>query len=167
MTREELAVRLVVTRVLKEILAAADSEDRKAAAAWAPGDRLGAVLCGEVAGHTQVRNGAVKAAVTDPEAFKAWVSQNRPGEIEFLSSVRVRPAYQSAILTAAKRDGVAVSTDGEEIPGVTVTQGEPTLTVTLTEDASALVAKAWQSGELWEIVGSVLTALEPARGETS
>lgn len=165
MSTPEQVVRMVVARVLREILSSADEADRETARrTWVVGDRLGATLGGRVAGHAQLRKGTTRAVVSDAEAFEAWVSENCPSEIEFLSSVRVRPSYQAAVLAAAKKTGVAVTAAGEEIPGITVTEGEPTVAVTLAEDAAELVAAAWQSGELWELLGDLLPALEPAPG---
>lgn len=163
MTREEMTLRMIVVRVLKDILAEADNGDREdARTTWTVGDRLGATLGGQVAGHAQLRKATTRATIGDAGAFEAWVSANRPSEIEFLSSVRVRPAYQAAVLAAAKKTGVAVTADGEEIPGVTVAEGEPTLAVLPADNAAELVAAAWQSGELWELLGNLLPVLEAA-----
>lgn len=165
MSTNDQAVRMIVARVLREILAAADEADRAVAReTWTVGDRLGATLGGTVAGHAQLRKGTTRAVVSDAEAFQAWVEQVHPGEIEFISSVRVRPAYQASVLAAAKKLGDAVAAGGEEIPGITVVEGDPTVAVTLADGAVDLVAAAWQSGELWELIGDLLPALEPAPG---
>ena len=163
MTREEQTLRMIVARVLTEVLAEADKSDREAArSTWTVGDRLGGELGGKVVGAAQLKRGAVRAQVGDREAFEQWVMANRPTEVEFISSVRVRPAYQSAVLAAAKKVGVAVTSDGEEIPGVTVSEGEPSVAVTLADDAVSMVAAAWESGELWHLLGELLPAGQPA-----
>ncbi|MEV0968477.1 hypothetical protein [Microtetraspora glauca] len=172
MTPKEQALRLVVIRVLKDILGAADDTDRAGVRTdWTVGDRLTATLAAEPVGAVQLRKGTIRPQVTDAGAFEAWVMANRPDEWETVTTTvtRVRPAYVTAVLAAAKKTGVAVTKDGEEIPGITVAAGDPTVAVTLTEDAAELVAEAWQSGELWEIVGSLLPALEaaPAAGGES
>lgn len=60
------AVRLVVARVLKDMLAAADNSERDAVReAWTVGDRIGAPLGGLVAGHVLFKRGSTKVTVTD------------------------------------------------------------------------------------------------------
>ncbi|WP_431897833.1 hypothetical protein [Nonomuraea sp. bgisy101] len=162
MTREEQALRLVITRVLKDVLKDSDDSDRAAVReGWVTGDRLAGALGKRAVGHVQLRKGTTQATVTDQTAFEAWVVANRPEEWETVTTTvtRVRPAYLNAILTVAKKAGVAVTADGEEIPGVTVSAGEPTVAVTLSADAAELVASAWQSGELWELIGGLLPEL--------
>ncbi|MEU8271584.1 hypothetical protein AB0B89_31040 [Sphaerisporangium sp. NPDC049002] len=163
MTRDEQAVRLIVSAVLADILAKADRADRdQVRTTWVVGDRLNGVVADHPAGAIQVKKGAVRATVTDQAAFAEWVKTHRADELETVRTTRVRPAYVSAVLTAAKKTGTAVTADGEEIPGITVVAGEPTVAVTLADDAADLVSAAWQSGELWELIGGLLPALEPA-----
>lgn len=162
----DLPLRLVVAAILADLLDQADKDTRAdVRTTWMVGDRKGAALAGRPAGHAQLKKGATYAKVTDPAAFEAWVSSNRPDEVEQIAATRVRPAYQAALLAAAKKAGAAVTPDGEEIPGVTITTGEPTVAVSVAEDAAELLAEAWQSGELWELLGGLLPALEPAKGE--
>lgn len=165
MTPKEQALRLVVVRVLKDLLKAADDGDRaQVRTDWSTGERLAGVIGGETVGYVQLKHGPAGAAVTDRAAFEAWVTTHRPDEWETVTTTvtRIRPAYESAVLAAAKKAGLAVTAAGEEIPGVTVAVGEPQVAVTLADGAAELVAAGWQSGELWEIVGSLLPALEPA-----
>lgn len=160
------ALRLIVAAILADLLDQADQDTRAdVRTTWMVGDRKGAALAGRPAGHAQLKKGATYAKVTDPAAFEAWVMFNRPDEVEHIKTTRVRPAYQAALLAAAKKAGAAVTADGEEIPGVTVTAGEPTVAVSVAEDAAVLLAAAWQSGELWELLGGLLPALEPAKGD--
>lgn len=160
------ALRLVVARILRDLLDQADQDARAdVRTTWMVGDRKGAALAGRPAGHAQLKKGTTRAVVTDPAAFEAWVSATRPDEVEQITTTRVRPAYQAAVLAGAKKAGAAVTADGEEIPGVSVTTGEPTVAVSVAEDAAELLAEAWQSGELWELLGGLLPALEPAKGE--
>ncbi|WP_157251073.1 hypothetical protein [Nonomuraea typhae] len=165
MSPKEQALRLAVVRVLKDLLAAADAGDREQVAAeWLPGDRLGGAINRQAVGHVQLKNGTKTASVTDPKAFENWVTLNRPEEWETITTTRVRPAYLSAVLDAAKKTGDAVTSDGEPIPGITVKTGDPTVAVTLANDAHQVVRQAWESGELWELIGSVLPALDPTPG---
>lgn len=126
------------------------------------GDRLAGAINRQAVGHVQLKNGTTQATVTDPKAFEGWVTTHKPDEWETVTTTvtRVRPAYLSAVLGAAKKTGLAVTSDGEEIPGITVATGDPTVAVTLAEDAEALVRAAWESGELWELLGGLLPALD-------
>lgn len=162
MTPHEQALRLVIIRVLKDLLKGADDTDRQAVdGSWIPGDRLAGALERKPVGWVQLKNGAVNASVTDAKAFETWVAANRPEEWEKVTATRVRPAYLAAVITAAKKVGKAVTADGEEIPGITVADGDPTVAVTLADNATELVSRAWQSGELWELLGELLPTLEP------
>lgn len=162
MTGKEQALRLTALRVLKDLLKEADDADREAVAAeWIVGDRLAGAIGRKPVGHVQLKNGAVGAAVDNKAAFEAWVKENRPDEMETVVTTvtRVRPAYQSAVLTAAKQKGVAVTAEGMEIPGITVETADPVVAVTLADDALEVVRAAWESGELWELLGGLLPAL--------
>lgn len=172
MTPQEQAVRLIVIKVLRDhVLKVADDDARnEIRATWMTGDRLNGALAGRPAGQVQLKNGTTGAAVTDRQAFEEWVREHRGEEWETFVPrpvARVRPAFESAVLALAKKQGVAVTAGGEEIPGITVSEGAPTPAVSLADDAAELVTAAWQSGELWEIVGSLLPALDaaPAGGE--
>lgn len=162
MTPHEQALRLVIIRVLKDLLKSADDVDREAVdGSWIPGDRLAGALERKPVGWVQLKNGAVNASVTDARAFESWVKTTRTDEWETVTVTRVRPAFQAAVIAAAKKVGKAVTADGEEIPGITVADGDPTVAVTLADNATELVAKAWQSGELWELLGELMPTLEP------
>jgi len=168
LTPKEQAIRLLIIRVLRDLLKDADNAEREQVCReWSIGDRIGAALGpgGEVAGHVLYKRGAVKAEISDPGAFHRWVEKNRPEEIETIT--RVRPAFAKAVLTRAQRLGTPVTEDGEEIPGVSVLAKDPQVTVIPTEDAEELVRQAWQSGQLQAIVADLLRpALEaPRSGE--
>ncbi len=163
MTRDEQAVRLIVSRILADLLTEADQATRaEVGTTWTVGDRLNGLIAAQPAGAVQLRKGATRATVTDPAAFEAWVREHRADEVETVRTTRVRPAFVTALLTAAKKAGAAVTADGEEIPGITVAAGDPTVAVTLADDARDLVSAAWQTGELWQLIGGLLPALERA-----
>jgi hypothetical protein len=156
-------IRLIVSRVLSDLLDRADGDLRSdVRTTWLVGDRKGAALAGRPAGAVQLKKSSRRAIVTDAAAFEAWAADR--GELESVTVSRVRPAFEAAVVKVAKEKGAAVTSDGEEIPGIVVVDGEPTVAVTLSDDAEELVRKAWESGELWEIVGSLLPALEAAGG---
>lgn len=162
MSREQQGARLVLARVLGERLTAADRDGRIAVRdGWHVGDRLTATIAGRPAGTVTVKRPPVSASVSDSTALTEWVATTHPTEIEEVTVRRVKPAYLSALLAAAKKTGVAVSSAGEVIPGITVTVGDPSVAVTLEDGAAELVAEAWRSGELAELIGGLLPALEP------
>lgn len=162
-TRDEQAIRLIIARVLGDLINTASTAERAAVTSgWLVGDRIGAALHGRPAGAVQLRKGSTRATVSDPQALEAWVAVHHPDGIETVTTTRVRPAYQTALLAAAKQAGAAVTPAGEELPGVTVTTGDPTVAVTLAEDAAELVAAAWETGELWELLGGLLPVERPA-----
>ncbi|MEO3856112.1 hypothetical protein [Acrocarpospora sp. B8E8] len=167
--RDEQAVKLIVAKVLVELIQASDKTVRgDVAKGWVVDDRINGMVGGASGGTVQVKRGAKRAAITDAGAFEEWVQENRPDEWETVIPkpfTRVRPAFVTAVLDVAKKEGVAVTPQGEEIPGVTVSQAGPQVAVSLADDAAELVADAWASGELWEIVGGLLPQLEAGPGE--
>lgn len=119
--------------LLEKITRAKTENNAKLRKALTPGDRRMAHLAdGTVVGSVTLARPAVSASVTDPAAFLAWVMENRPDEV--ISAVR--PSFQTAVLMAAKKAGVAVDPlTGEEIPGVSVADGTPSLRPSYNEDA--------------------------------
>jgi len=103
------------------------------------------------------------AAVTDPDAFKAWVLENYAGEIkrEFVTSVQ--PGFQKKILDALTAAGVAEWADPEtgvihEVPGVAM-QGRAAYTrLTVPDEGKAAIAEAWRAGRLAGVALPELTA---------
>lgn len=106
------------------------------------GDRLTALLGGAKIGSVTKAHGATRAKVTDAAAFLEWVRENRPDEIREQPSDLLR----SQVLAAAVKNGVAVTEDGELIPGITVVEGDDYMSTRPTDDALALVAAAYRSG---------------------
>lgn len=101
--------------------------------------------------------GVSKTFLSDAEryaAFLAWAAENYPDHIE--TTTRVRPAFEGALIKNAKKIGMPIDLHGEEVPGLTVTQGDPIPEVTLDADATAAVAEAWQDGHIYDVIGSAL-----------
>jgi hypothetical protein len=102
------------------------------------------------------------AAVTDPDAFTAWVLEHYAGEIkrEFVTSVQ--PGFQKKILDALTAAGTAEWADPEtgvihEVPGVTM-QGRAAYTrLTVPEAGKAAIAEAWREGRLGAAVPPAIT----------
>jgi hypothetical protein len=159
MTDRETAVRLALLKVLSEML----GETKTAAAGvvkkdWRPGDRLTAVLPGGVSvGTVSMSNGATTSKVADEISFTEWVRKTHPEQVETVKFDRVKPAFQERLLSAARKLGTAVDAEtGEEVPGITISAGDPYPSVKLAEDARTAVAEAWLAGELTELVSGLL-----------
>lgn len=89
------------------------------------GNNLGAVT---------LAGGRKTAKVTDQRAFAEWVAKKYPGETKTV--VTVNPAFEKKLLDAAKNaDGPVDTSDGELIPGVEISEGDPYITVRPTDDA--------------------------------
>lgn len=126
------------------------------------GDRRGVVLPldGEpvrVATVTYVNGSkeAPEAAIADEAAFLQWVFTNRPEAIHR----SVAPWFTAEVLARAKAAGVAVTEDGEAIPGVTVgtkPAGRPYLKV---ERDKTPAARAALLGAIFENNAAGLRAL--------
>jgi hypothetical protein len=167
MLREETALHLALLKVLTDRLGKARTTAADTLkASWRVGDRNAAALPSDaVIGSVTYAKGRASAAVTDREAFEEWVAANHPEEIETVVPepiVRVRPAYEALLTSAAKQMGEAVdATTGEVVPGIEVRQGDPYTTVRLAGDAEEQVAAAWKSGELAELIGGLLAIESP------
>lgn len=164
--RHDLAFRFAVLKVLVGVLSdakkAADCEIRDT---WRPGDRNSATIPGPdrgvLVGAVTLAKGRTVSKFSDADAFEAWVKHVHPEEIETVTITRVRPAFVERLMSAARQLGHAVDADtGEEVPGITVEQGEPYPTVRLAPAAREEIARAWKAGELADLVGGLL-AIEP------
>lgn len=113
----------------------------------ATGDRLAAQYDGHVFGAASKVSGRLSPSVSDPDAFAAFVAEHYPTEV--VTKVVVRPAFQSAVLEASRKAGEPCTPDGRlDVPGVTVTQGDPYLVVKPTSDAGQVVARMVADGFL-------------------
>lgn len=101
-------------------------------------ERVGAYLPdGTKLGAVGYNEGRKAAKVTDPAAALAWCIKRYPEEIV----KAISPAFLTKLLDAAKDGevgghGVDPMT-GEELPFITVTRGEPFVTVTKTPEGTA------------------------------
>ena len=130
-----LTLQALGIRVIRDRVAEADERNRQALReAMQVGDRKTAQLPRGFTpdtldyipvGAVTYAKGITSARVVDPGALLHWVKQNRPGEIV----ESVRGSYLSAVLTAAKRAGLAVDEHGEVIPGIEIFQGDPIVKV--------------------------------------
>jgi hypothetical protein len=173
-TARDDALRLAVVRVLGDRVKAAEMECK--AALWdamATGERWAAQLPdGTVVGWVPKVRGATYATVTNPEEFVRWVAREHPTEVETevipaqpeRTVHTVRPAFEKRLLQQWKELGVAVDLNGEEVPGVRVSQGDPIVKVEVTAAGPVAVTAAWASGAL--SVADVLALPEPDGGES-
>jgi hypothetical protein len=160
MTPQELALKFALLKVLvTELGTAKSAADCEIRDMWRPSDRLTATLPNSKdVGTVTLAKGRTTAAVTDADAYEAWVRANHPDWIETVPATeRINPDATHRLTSAARKTGVAVDAEtGEIVPGIDVVQGEPYPMVKLADDAREAVAEAWQAGELTELVSGLL-----------
>lgn len=142
-------MQLVATKVLAAKVADhANALKAEMSAALDPGDRKVAALDdGTKVGTVTYTNGRASVTVTDDVALTAWVQANYPDEVTTV--VAVRPAFRAALLDAAKAAGAAVDVrTGEPLPGVSVRDGEPFLTVKPDADGLHALLHAIRASQL-------------------
>lgn len=93
-----------------------------------------------------LKRGAVSAYVSDEKALVAWLKEHHDTEIETVQ--RPRRAFLGLLLDNAKKAGIAVTANGEVIPGIEVTVGDPTLQVVPRSDVDDAILSALTRGEL-------------------
>jgi hypothetical protein len=85
------------------------------------------------------------ASVTEPNTLLAWVLQHHPGEIEQV----IRDSYLKKLLDTAKTEGRAIDPlSGELVPGITVRDSTPYVSVRLRPGGKDAIIAAWRAGEL-------------------
>lgn len=150
----ELSTSLLVIRTVKDRVAAADTVLREQTAeSFVVGDKVTGLVGGEPIGYVQRTAGRQTWQVVDADALRAWCDDHAPGEVETVTTTRVRPAFVAAALARCKADGGLIdSASGEFTPaedlGLQVTVGPPGVTVKPNPDADRIVAEALASGAL-------------------
>ena len=147
----ELATRLLILRVLRDRLAAADTAAREEARAVfdRPGVRDIGLAGDEQIGHVRLDKATTTATLTDEAAHLAWCQEHAPEAVETV--VRVRNDVVMRHLRSMREYGaVADEATGEmvAVPGIRVADGDPRLVVLPLKDADAVVAGAVARGEL-------------------
>lgn len=110
------------------------------------------------------------AAVTDTEAFTAWVMENYGTEITRRFIAEVKPGFQKKILAEMTAAGVTEWADSEtgvihEIPGVAM-QGRAAYTrLTVPDAGKAIIAQAWRENRLGAAMPPGITAGSTDDGE--
>lgn len=134
-------------------------------------------LDGQDIGTASLVQPKAAAAVTDPEAFAAWVvsfGDRFQSEIERKFVTSVKPAFQKMILdqiTAAGVGGWADPETGvihEEVPGVSMTGRSAYTRMTIPDAGKAAIGEAWRSGRLAGLLPAVApAAIESGDDETA
>jgi hypothetical protein len=115
------------------------------------------------------------AAVTDPDAFAAWVvsfGDRFASEVERKFVTSVKPGFQKKLLAEITAAGTTEWADPEtgvihEVPGVTM-QGRAAYTrLTVPDEGKAAIAEAWQAGTLALPGVTGPAAVEPGTGAES
>jgi hypothetical protein len=103
----------------------------------------------ERVGSISVTKPSVKASVANRAIFIEWVKANVPGVVTIETREVVNPAWETVFVghLLPYKDGAATA-DGEEVPGVTFTMGEPFVTVRQTPDERRAILDALRSGAL-------------------
>lgn len=165
MSKDETALTLALLKVLStRIGAAKKAADKEITESWEVADRNAAVLprSGTKIGSVTLAKGKRSVDIVDQDAFMEWVLENHPDAIQQVQVTRVDPDFTQRMIAFARATGsTADPATGEEVPGVRVRDGEPYPMTKLEDDAAELVAEAWQSGELSDLIaGLVRPAVE-------
>jgi hypothetical protein len=134
------ALRAAVVNTVKTTVKEADAAARQEILDQLdPGDRLTANYKGQPLAAVAVARGKVTPSVSDPDKLAKWVADNYPTEVEHKPVIR--PAFLAAILTATREAGQPCAPDGTlDVPGVSVSTGDPYVVVTPTAEAQSIVA---------------------------
>ncbi|WP_329521215.1 hypothetical protein [Spirillospora sp. NBC_01491] len=159
MSKDETALTFALLKVLStRVGAAKKSADKEITGGWEVSDRNAAVLPGGIkVGSVTLAKGKTSAEITDTDAFMEWVLETHPDAIEQVKVTRVNRDFTARMIAFARATGSAVDpATGEEVPGLHVREGDPYAMTTLEDDAVELVADAWQTGQLAELLGSLM-----------
>ena len=159
MTKDQTALTFALLKVLStRVGAAKQAADADITSGWKVKDRNAAVLPdGTKVGSVTLAKGKTSAEITDADAFMEWVLETHPEAIEQVKITRVSPDFTARMIAFARATGrIDDPATGEAVPGLQVREGDPYAMTTLEDDAVELVAKAWQSGQLGKLIGSLM-----------
>lgn len=89
--------------------------------------------------------GRQSASVTDPGALLDWVTAHHPDETETV----IRGSYLEKLLDTAKAEGRAIDPlTGELVPGITVKDRTPFISVRFKPGGREAIIAAWRAGQL-------------------
>jgi hypothetical protein len=165
MNKDETALTATLLKVLStRIGAAKKTADKDITDGWEVSDRNSAVLPGggPKIGSVTLAKGKRSVDITDADAFMAWVLETHPDAIQQIQVTQVDPDFTARMIAFARATGsTADPATGEEVPGLRVRDGDPYPMVKLEANAAELVAKAWQDGELTDLIAALV---QPAVG---
>lgn len=159
MSKDETALTFALLKVLSaRIGAAKKAADQDITGGWEVKDRNAAVLPdGTKIGSVTLAKGKTTVDITDADAFMEWVLETHPDAIEQVQITRVNQDFTDRMVMFARATGSTVDpATGEAVPGLRVREGTPYAMTTLEPDAAELVAKAWQNGELTELIAALV-----------
>lgn len=159
----DVATQLGVVKFLSDKLTAARKEDLgpQVTSTLPVGTRLPVMVGGEHIGWLSIPQPRTTASVVNDARFLAWVKENFPTEI--VTVEQVRESFAKNVLESVKAHGGWRTKNDTviDVPGVTVSQGDPYPKVDLAEGAGEAIGKAWRGGQI--DLGQML-ALPPAEG---
>lgn len=140
----DAAARAVVFQVLEQAAKARKDEAKAELAQLEPGDSLAAKWDGQLLGKATMTSGRSRIAVTDERKLVAWLKEKHPTEV----ITTYNTAYLKSLEDRARRLGAVIDIEGEEVPGVTLEQGEPFVSVRKQPDAPFVVAQLLSGGRI-------------------
>lgn len=142
----DAAVAAVVYQTIEQRAKELKDDAKSRLAELLPGDSIAARWDNEVLGKATMSKGRTKLTVTDAEKLLEWVKATHPTEIV----ESVNPAFLKALESRAKDMGLGAVIDGEGevVPGVSITEGEPFVSVRKDKDAPMRIAALLSSGRI-------------------
>ena len=156
--RQDLARRLVLQKAILDLLRELDAETRtEARSLYTVGSADGVEDAGGAPlGRVQMRKGTARRQVVDYAALTAWAAEKCPQAL--VPAVSLSTAWVAQVLRTGTAMVETVDEDGEvayhaeDVPGLGMVEGAPTLAVTTT-DAAEAAALAMLRGPLALEVG--------------
>lgn len=142
----QAALQAAVLKVLADRVNTAQKHARyESAESMTTGDRVNPTVNGEHVASVTKTKPRTTARVTDMAAFTNWCLQHHPTEVV----TQARESWVNTVLQTSKKAGEPCAPDGTlDIPGIEVNEGDPGLTVRLSERAEELVMILWSRGEI-------------------
>lgn len=159
MSKDETALTVALLKVLStRIGAAKKTADKDITGGWEVSDRNAAVLPnGTKIGTVTLAKGKRSVDITDQDAYMEWVLEMHPDAVQQVQVTQVDPDFTARMIAFARATGsTADPATGDEVPGLRVRDGDPYPMTKLEDDAAALVAEAWQNGELADLIAALV-----------
>lgn len=106
-----------------------------------------AVLAGESPiGTVSVVKGRTTARVHDPAALLEWAATHHPDQV--VTRRALRPEFEARVLQQSKAAGQPCMDGVLDVPGVTVSMGEPYLRLVADDSAPEVIDRLWAEGAI-------------------